>query len=159
MAGASGWRYATVSLTFWNDLAVRAWSDDGRTLALYLLTNPHRTGEGYYHLPLRLAADDLGWDDARFADALAELRADDFVDVDETPRLVLIVKALKYQPTISGPSSLRGAINAIERAKGSPRLFGRLLAAADDYQPDLAAAIRAHYHLPEGAYQGAGEGP
>jgi hypothetical protein len=155
MAGASGWRYATVSLTFWNDLAVRAWSDDARMLALYLLTNPHRSGEGFYHLPPRLAADDLGWNDARFADALAELRADDFVDVDEKARLVLIVKALKYQPPIHGPKSIQGAINALERAKGSPPLFGRFLAAADDYQPDFAAAIRSHYRLPEGAYEGA----
>jgi hypothetical protein len=154
MAGASGWRYATVSLTFWNDLAVRSWSNDGRLLALYLLTNPHRSGEGYYHLPLRLAADDLGWLDGRFDAAMAELQADDFVDVDEAARLVLIVKALKYQPHIGGNPSLRGAINALEKTQGSPRLFARFLTAADDYQPDLAAAIREHYGLPEGPYQG-----
>lgn len=159
MAGASGWRYATVSLTFWHDLKVRAWSDDGRMLALYLLTNPHRSGEGFYHLPLRLAADDLRWDDERFATALAELRADDFVDVDEIARLVLVVKALKYQPDIRGKASVKGALNALDRAKGSPRLFGRFLDAVDAYQPDLAAAIREHYNLPEGPYQGPTEAP
>jgi hypothetical protein len=158
MAGASGWRFATVSLTFWNDLKVRGWSDDGRMLALYMLTNPHRSGEGYYHLPLRLAADDLGWPDERLTAAMAELQATGFVDVDKAARLVFIVRALKYQPTIKGTPSLRGAINALERAKGSPRLFARFLAAADDYQPDLAHAIREHYDLPPGPYEGASDG-
>lgn len=155
MAGASGWRFSTVSLTFWNDPDVRAWSEDGRMLALYLLTNPHRSGEGFFHLPLRLAADDLAWSDERLALRLEELRAADFVDVDEAARLVLIVKALKYQPDIRGPASLKGALNALDRARGSHRLFGRFLDAADAYQPDLAAAIRLHYGLPEGPYEGA----
>lgn len=158
MSDQGGWRYSTVSLSFWNDLAVRSWSDDGRVLALYLLTCPHRSGEGYFHLPLVLAADDLGWQRERLDAALGELRHSDFVDVDSQPRLVMIVKALKYQPAIRGASSLKGALNQLERAKGSPRLFGRFLDAADAYQPDLADTIRRHYGLPEGPYQGAEEG-
>lgn len=154
MAGSSGWRYATVSQSFWNDITVRGWTDDGRTLALYLLTCPHRSGEGFYHLPLGLATDDLVWGLERLRTALGELTATDFVDVDEPARLVLICKALKYCQTVKGPPSIKGAINALEKAKGSPRLFGRFLHAADAYQPALAAAIRAHYRLPEGPYEG-----
>lgn len=155
MAGGSGWRYATVSLTFWNDTKVRGWSDDGQKLALYLLTNPHRSGEGFFHLPMGLAVDDLGWERGRLDATMAELVESGFVEVDEAARLVLIVKALKYAPTIKGPPSITGALNALERATGSPRLFGRFLAAADDYQPDLAAAIRSRYGLVEGPYEGA----
>lgn len=142
-----------MSLTFWNDVKVRAWADDSRMLALYLLTCPHRTLEGIYHLPLELAASDVGWPVDRLRHALAELLATDFVDVDETARLVLIVKGLKYQPTIRGPRSLQGAINALEGTNGSDRLFGRFMQAADNYQPELAAHIRGHYGLQATAYR------
>lgn len=147
MTAASGWRSAPVSLTFWNDLKVRGWTDDQRLAALYLLTNPHCTGEGFYHLPLELAAGDLQWPMDRFRCALGVLVSDDFVDVDERARLVLIVKALKHAHPIKGAPSLRGALNALARANGSPRLFARFIHAADQYQPDLAAAIRGHYSI------------
>lgn len=152
MAGAA--EYGTVSLTFWNDRKVRGWSDDERLLALYLLTNPRRSFEGFFHLSLRAAADDLGWPDERFATAMDKLRAVDFCDYDDAARLLLLVKGLKYQK-IKGEPSIKGAIRALERTKGSDELFGRFLAAADAYQPEFADAIRKHYDLPEGPYRGA----
>ena len=144
-------RYGTVSLTFWNDVKVRGWTDDGRVLALYILTCPHRSFEGFYHLPLVLAASDLEWSDGRLRTALDELVSTDFCDVDEQARVVFIVKALKHQQ-IRGRFSIQGALNSLTHVNGSPRLFGRFLAAADTYQPELAAEIRRHYDLPKGAY-------
>ena len=155
MAGASGWRYNAVSDTFWDDEKVRKWTDDGRYLALYLLTCSRRTGEGFYRLPLVNALDDLGWERGRLDAAMRELCESDFADHDEDARLVLIVKALKHHPPIHGAASIKGAINVLDKAKGSPRLFSRFLAAADRYEQDFAAAIRHHYDLPEGPYQGA----
>jgi hypothetical protein len=152
---ASGWRYGRVSLTFWNDLKVRAWSEDARALALYLMTGPHSTGEGFFHLALETAAGDLSWPMSRLRPALAELIADDFADVDEAPRVVFIVRALKYANTIKGAPAIKGALNVLAKVNGSPRLFGRFLEAADRYQPLLAAEIRALYSIPEGPYQGA----
>lgn len=154
MAGSSGWSYSAVSVTFWNSLTVRGWTEDGRTLALYLLTCPNRANEGFYHLPLGLVPDDLMWDHERTRAALAELMASDFVDIDEKARVVLIVKALKYTKQISGPPSLKGALNKLDKVNGSPRLFARFLDGAEKYQPDLAHAIRSHYSLPEGPYEG-----
>ena len=153
MGGATGWRYNTVSVTFWDDTKVRSWSEDGQRLALYLLTNGKRSSEGFYHLPLGLAADDLSWPLERLSAALAELTATDFVDVDQDARLVLIVKGLKYAPHIAGRAPTKGALNSLEKAQGSPRLFARVLEGADAYQPDFAGEIRRHYGLPEGPYQ------
>lgn len=155
MAGVSGWRYATVSLTFWNDLKVRKWGDDARLLALYLLTCPHRSGEGFYHLSPALAAEDLGWSEHRFNAALEVLVEDDFADFDRDARAVLIVRALKYQPAIKGPASITGALNALDKTQGSPRLFERFLSGADAYQVDFARAIRDRYRISEGATPGA----
>ena len=145
-------RYGTVSLTFWNDVKVRGWTDDGRVLALYLMTCPHRSFEGFYHLPLALASSDLGWSSERLTVALDELVSTDFCDADEPARVVFIVKALKYQQ-IRGRFSIQGALNSLSLVNGSPRLFGRLLNAADTYQPELAAEIRRHYDLPKGPYR------
>lgn len=155
MAGSSGWRYGTVSVTFWNDAKARGWTMDGRFLALYLLTGPTATGEGFYPLPFGLAADDLSWTAERLEAAFAELTGSDFADVDRDARLVFVVKALKYTAQIKGPKSITGAINALEKSQGSPRLFARFLLAADHYQPDFAAEIRAHYKLPDGDYAAA----
>lgn len=149
-----GWRYNTVSATFWDDEKVRAWTEDGQRLALYLLTCSHRTAEGFYRLPIATGLDDLKWTRKRWDIALVELAEAGFCEYDEPARLVLIRKALKYAHRIGGHASIQGALNILENAKGSPRLFGQFLAAADRYQGELAAAIRHKYELPEGPYEG-----
>jgi hypothetical protein len=152
---APGWTYNTVDVSFWDDEKVRGWTEDGRTLGVYLLTCSHKTGEGFYRLPATIVLDDLKWIRPRWHEALAELIETGFADYDHGSRLVFVVKALKYHAPIHGRSSIKGALNVLEKAKGSPRLFGKFLAAADKYEHDFAAAIRAHYKLPEGPYQGA----
>lgn len=143
----AGWFYNAVSSTFWDDVKVRAWSEDGRMLALYLLTCPQRVTEGFYRLSVVQATDDLGWPAERFQGAMRELIDTDFADYDEEARLVLVVRALKYGPPIRGPKSTKGALNVLDKAKGSRRLFDRFLAAADRYEPDFAAEIRRYYGL------------
>lgn len=146
MAANAGWQN-TVSPTYWNDQKVRAWHEDGRALALYLLTCPSATGEGFYHLPLGLAAEDLQWPSERLQDALDELVATDFADYDEGPRVVLVVKGLKYHESMTNPRKWGGALTVLNQVQGSPRLFERFLAAADRYQPVFAARIRERYRL------------
>jgi hypothetical protein len=86
---------------------------------------------------------------------MAELVETDFADYDETSRLVLIAKALKHHQPIRGPKTIKGALNVLEQAKGSPRLFGKFLAAADRYEREFADAIRSKYELEPGPYEGA----
>ena len=54
-----------------------------------------------------------------------------------------------------GRKSIKGALNVLDKAKGSRRLFGKFLAAADKYEPAFAAGIRREYELPDGPYEGA----
>ncbi len=152
---APGWTYNTVDVSFWDDEKVRGWTEDGRTLGIYLLTCSHKSSEGFYRLPVTVALDDLKWTGERWDAALADLITTDFADYDELARLVLVVKALKYHHAIHGQASIKGALNVLEKAKGSPRLFARFLAAAEKYEPDFGAAIRDYYKLEEGPYQGA----
>jgi hypothetical protein len=142
-----GWRYNAVSSSFWDDEKVRAWTEDARHLALYLLTCPHRASEGFYRLSVASATDDLQWTRERWDAALQELVKTDFADYDEGARLVLIHKSLKHGNPIHGPKTIKGALNALDRAKGSRRLFDKFLAAAEKYEPAFARAIRHEYGL------------
>jgi hypothetical protein len=152
---APGWSYNTVDVSFWDDEKVRDWTEDTRSLALYLLTCSHRSAEGFYRLPATVALDDLQWTARRWRAALAELMTTGFADYDEPSRLVFVCKGLKYHAPIRGRSSIKGALNVLENAKGSHRLFARFLEAAEKYEPEFGAAIRKFYLLPEGPYQGA----
>jgi hypothetical protein len=146
-----GWTYNTVSSTFWEDPDVRLWSEEARVLALYLLTCSHRSSEGFYRLSAAVAMDDLRWSREQWEDALAELTKASFCDFDEPGRVMFICKALKYHK-IRGPASTQGALNVLGATHGSARLFALFLEAADHYEPEFAAAIRAKYELAEGPY-------
>lgn len=149
-----GWTYNAVSNTYFNDEKVRAWPEDGRWFGLYLLVNEKRSAEGFYGLPLGLMCDDLGWDRERLLAALEIVRDAGFASYDETARVVLIHKALKYHPPRGHPS-ITGALKAVIGVQGSPALFEQFLSAADKYAPDFAKAIRTHYELPRGGMAGA----
>jgi hypothetical protein len=140
------WRYNQTANTFWSDRKVHRWSPDARTLAIYLLTCPDRTGEGFYSLPLVLVLDHLTWDHERFDAAIDELDAAEFATYSYDAEAVLIVKAMKYTPA-KGQPSIRGALSSLETVDGAPELFDRFLAAADKYAPEFAAAIRLRYGL------------
>lgn len=65
--------YGKVPTSFWHDSVVRSMSDDGRLLALYLLTCDHNTLAGVCRLPIAYAASDLKWTPERVTAALNEL--------------------------------------------------------------------------------------
>ena len=43
--------YGQVQSAFWQSIDVQSWSDEGKLLALYLLTGPHANGIGCFRLP------------------------------------------------------------------------------------------------------------
>ncbi len=140
-------RYAELFTTFWRDEKVRGWSDDARTMALYLLTNHERRAEGFYQLPLVLALDELGWATERLEAALTTLAGDGFAHYENG--VVFIVRALKYHAPNS--KQQRAAVNALDGVHGASELFWKFLAAADRYCPDLATGIRQKYSLTDRA--------
>jgi hypothetical protein len=152
--------FAPVERRFWSDLKVRGWASDETPrgsdmtmLALYLLTNKASSLEGFYELGISAMADDLQWTPDRVSEALALLIEDDFVDYDETARIVFVVRALKNHGPMRQERIINAAIKQLAHTQGSPRLFIRFLAAAERYKPEFAAAIRAHYGLLVGRAQ------
>ncbi len=88
--------YGRVFSKFWQSEDTRAFSEDARVLALYLLTSPHANLIGCYRLPEAYAADDLQWSSERVREGLNELQSKGFLSRDEATKWVLLHNYLKW---------------------------------------------------------------
>lgn len=88
--------YGKVHATFWSSQTTRDLSDDGRLLALYLLTSPHSTIAGVFRLPDGYVCDDLQWSAERVREGFAELFRNGFANRCETTKWVFVVQHLKW---------------------------------------------------------------
>lgn len=134
------WDYYRIYCRFWPEVLRRGWSDDVRVMALYLMTNNHRVLEGIFYLPVSYAAADLNWTLERVREALAKLVGDGFCDYDCLTNLVLVKKALKYQPP-ENPNQVTAAIKHLEELPAS-RLKEDFTDLAERYSPRLAEGLR-----------------
>lgn len=90
-------KYFRVSGRFWFDERAAKWPDDLKLFALYLLTNPHRTMEGIFVLPVPYMAADLRWPTKKIDHLMTALRDEEFISYDLDTSTILIRNALKYQ--------------------------------------------------------------
>jgi hypothetical protein len=90
--------YGKVHTSFWSSATTRALTDDGRTLAMYLLTSPHSTIAGAFRLPDGYACEDLQWTSERVVKGFVELLANGFANRCETTKWVWICKHLEWNP-------------------------------------------------------------
>ena len=90
--------YGKVHTSFWASANIRQLSEDGRTLAMYLLTCPHGTIAGVFRLPDGYASEDLQWASERVRDGFAELLASGFANRCETTKWVWVIKHLEWNP-------------------------------------------------------------
>jgi hypothetical protein len=90
--------YGKVHTKFWSSKSVRDLSEDGRILALYLLTSPHSTIAGVFRLPDGYVCEDIQWSPERVAKGFAELFHNGFANRCETSKWVWICKHLEWNP-------------------------------------------------------------
>lgn len=88
--------YGKVYATFWSSQTTHSLSDDGKLLALYLMTCSHNTIAGVFRLPDGYVAEDIGWDQNRVQQGFAELLAKGFANRCETTKWVWVVKHLEW---------------------------------------------------------------
>lgn len=88
--------YGKVYGTFWSSQTTHTLSDDGKLLALYLMTCSHATIAGVFRLPDGYVAEDIGWDHERVQKGFAELLAKGFANRCETTKWVWVVKHLDW---------------------------------------------------------------
>lgn len=88
--------YGKVYSTFWSSQTTHSLSDDGKLLALYLMTCSHSTISGVFRLPDGYVSEDIGWDQTRVAKGFNELLANGFANRCETTKWVWVVKHLEW---------------------------------------------------------------
>jgi hypothetical protein len=84
--------YGRVYSSFWTSVDIRSLSDDGKLLALYLLSNPHGTIAGVCRLPDAYVADDLNWQLERVSEGFDELLRKGFANRCETTDWTWVTK-------------------------------------------------------------------
>lgn len=90
--------YGKIHSSFWTSPTIRALSDDGRTLAAYLLTSPHSNMLGCFRIPPAYVAEDLGWVSGRVSEGFAELFREGFATLDEGSKWLVIHRFMKWNP-------------------------------------------------------------
>lgn len=88
--------YGKVYSQFWSSEDIRALSDDGRMLALYLLTCQHGTIAGVFPLPDGYVCEDIAWTQERVSKGFAELLAKGFARRCPVTNWVWISKHLEW---------------------------------------------------------------
>lgn len=90
--------YGRVHSTFWSSKTIASLSDDGKMLALYLMTCSHNTIAGVFRLPDGYVSEDIKWEQTRVAKGFAELLQKGFANRCETTKWVWIIKHLDWNP-------------------------------------------------------------
>lgn len=106
--------YGKVFCAIWASEDFRSMSEDGRALALYLLTCQHCTAVGAFRLPDAYAAEDLQWSTERVSEGFAELSRNGFATRDDRSKWVCIAKFLEWNP-IENPNQAKSAAKLVEQ--------------------------------------------
>jgi hypothetical protein len=128
-------KYFQVWPSFWRGDR-RAWPDDQKLLALYLLTCEHRSLEGYYYLPKGYIIADLrGWDIDQVDRNLAALETAGFCAYDPDAEVVFVIKALEHDAP-RGDRRVKGAVTAVRSVPESV-LWPQFVQACAAHAPEL----------------------
>lgn len=121
--------YGTIPTSFWTTDAPRL-SNEGKLLALYMLSGPHTTQIGCFRLPDGYVSEDLSWPSETVAKGFLELFENGFATRDEPSKWVLIHRFLEAN-RIENPN----------QGKSAARLFAQV---PDDavVKPLLAKVLR-----------------
>lgn len=91
---------------------MRALSEDGRALAIYLLTCPHGTIAGVFRLPDGYVCDDIQWNAERVNGTLCELFDKGFATRCEDSKWVWVTKHLEWNPP-ENPNQIKAAAKMV----------------------------------------------
>lgn len=127
----------------WSSIWTERWTEDARTLALYLLTCEHRVTEGLFRLPKQYISADLGWPAERVQEAFGELLNDGFLLWDGGAQVILLTGALKRQAP-PNPNAAKAAVRAIEGLPETP-LLRDLYRLAERFSERFAERLRERF--------------
>lgn len=106
--------YGKVYTAIWESATFRALTEDGRTLALYLLTCPHGTINGTFRMPDGYACEDLQWPSERVCEGFRNLSENRFATRCETSKWVWVEKYLEWNPP-ENPNQRKAAQKLVDK--------------------------------------------
>lgn len=124
--------YGKVYTKFWTSDDIRGMSEDGRTLALYLLTCTHSNMLGCFRLTNAYAADDLQWDSERVSKGFDELLSKGFAYRCERSFWLVIREYLKWNQ-FDNPNVGKAAIKVFESLSAPNDVKALLVLALREY--------------------------
>ena len=100
--------YGKVFSCIWGSSSFRTLSEDGRTLALYLLTCPHGTLAGVFRIPDGYVSEDLQWPSERVSEGFDELLQKGFATRCNRTKWVWVANYLEWNP-LENPNQRKSA--------------------------------------------------
>jgi hypothetical protein len=88
--------YGRIHCAFWTSTDIQSMSEDGRWLAMYLLSSPHTTIIGAFRLPDGYICEDMKWTPERVSKGFNELLSKGFANRCGTTKWVWIRKFLEW---------------------------------------------------------------
>lgn len=132
--------YGKVYTAFWTSEDVRELSEDGRTLAFYLLTCPHGNMIGCFRLTNAYAADDLKWSIERVSKGFIELASKGYAYRCERTFWVVISRYLKWNQ-FENPNVGKAAGKLFETITPPHEVKAMLAKALREFAPTFPAQI------------------
>lgn len=126
--------YGKVQTAFWTSGDIQLLSDDGKLLALYLLSSPHTNQIGCFRLPDGYVAEDLKWTNERVSKGFDELLNNGFSNRDAVSKWVIIHKFTKWNE-IENPNQAKAAIKLIDQVPDSSSVKPMLVKALREFSP------------------------
>lgn len=145
--------YGKVHTSFWTSADTAELGDDGRMLALYLLTGPHTNQIGCFRLPDGYVMEDLGWTAERVSEGFRKLFEKGFATRDEASKWVVIHKFLKWNE-IENPNQAKAAVRLFDAVPDGSGVKPALARALRDFAPRFPEEVwKPFVTLPEGLPQ------
>ena len=114
--------YARIDEGFWTDPLVRSLSLEGKMIAAWLFTNPHRHFSGIYYLPKVLITVEIGVSIGVCTKELNTLEEKGFSKYSEDYSVVWVIQMLKHQAGLNSP----GGRLSPQQVKGIEKQLGTL---------------------------------
>ncbi|SHM05489.1 hypothetical protein SAMN05216428_11290 [Nitrosospira sp. Nsp11] len=132
--------YGKIQTSFWASEDIKKLSDDGRMLALYLLSSPHTTQIGCFRLPDGYVCDDLSWTQGRVSKGFKDLCDKGFATRDEASKWVVIHHFTKWNE-IENPNQAKAAIKLFEQVPDSSLVKPMLARSLREFSPRFPVEI------------------
>lgn len=106
--------YGKVHTAIWSSTDFRGLTEDGRALALYLLTCPHATIAGVFRLPDGYVSEDMQWGCERVSEGFRDLLSKGFATRCEATKWVWVRRYLAWNP-LENPNQRKAARKLAEQ--------------------------------------------